>query len=84
MNEIEIKIDFTKGTLATKGIALITGDYASTMLKFTFDREDGTKVFEMKNPSDELVYVGEIINGEVLLTSKVDVTTIHNNKTYTK
>ena len=84
MNEIEIKIDFTKGTLATKGIALITGDYASTMLKFTFDREDGTKVFEMKNPSDELVYVGEIINGEVLLTSKVDATTIHNNKTYTK
>ena len=69
MNEIEIKINFTKGTLATKGIALITGDYASTKLKFEFDREDGRKVFEMKSPSNELVYADEIINNEILLTS---------------
>ena len=36
---------------------------------FQFDRTDGTKVLEMKNPSGEVVYFGEIINNEVVLAA---------------
>lgn len=67
MNTINVEINFTKGTNKLTGINLITGDYASTKMIFQFDRSDGTKVLEMKNPSGEIVYVGEIINNEVLL-----------------
>ena len=50
MNIINIDIDFTNGINKPTGIALITGDYASTKIVFNFDRQDGTKIFEMKNP----------------------------------
>ena len=68
MNTINIAIDFTNGTNRVSGISLITGDYASTKIVFQFDREDGTKVFEMKNPSGQIVYAGEIQNNEVILS----------------
>lgn len=67
MNTINVTIDFTKGINKITGINLITGDYASTKMVFEFDRTDGTKVLEMKNPSGEVVYLGEIVNNEVLL-----------------
>ena len=67
MNTINVKVSFTKGTCETTGINLITGDYNSTKMVFDFDREDGTKVFEMKSPSEELVMVQEIQNNEIVL-----------------
>ena len=67
MNIINVNIDFTNGINKITGINLITGDYASTKMVFQFDRTDGTKVLEMKSPSGELVYLGEIINNEVVL-----------------
>lgn len=72
MNTINVAIDFTNGTNRISGISLITGDYASTKIVFQFDREDGTKVFELKNPSGETRYVGEITNNEVILTGVDD------------
>ena len=69
MNIINVEIDFTKGTNKLTGINLITGDYASTKMIFQFDRTDGRKVLEMKNPSGDLVYVGEIVNNEVVLAA---------------
>lgn len=68
MNTINISIDFTHGTNKATGISLITGDYNSTKIAFNFDREDGIKVFELKNPSGEIRYLDEIINNEVILT----------------
>lgn len=67
MNTINVTIDFTKGINKITGINLITGDYASTKMVFEFDRTDGTKVLEIKNPSGEVVYLDEIVNNEVLL-----------------
>ena len=67
MNIINVKVNFKNGTCETTGINLITGDYNSTKMVFTFDREDGTKVFEMKSPSEELVMVQEIQNNEIIL-----------------
>lgn len=69
MNTINVEIDFTKGSNKLTGINLITGDYASTKMVFQFDRQDGTKVLEMKNPSGEVVFFDEIINNEVLLSA---------------
>lgn len=63
---------------------LISGDYNSTKVIFNFDRDDGIKVFEMKDPSGKIVYVREIINNEIILTGNVDVTTIRNDIIYTK
>lgn len=72
MNKINVSIDFEKGTLEKTGIDLITGDYASTGIDFTFDESHNTgrKVFEMKSPSNELVIVKEIENNKVLLAAK--------------
>lgn len=67
MNIINVKVNFTKGTCDVSGINLITGDYNSTKMVFTFDREDGTKIFEMKTPSEELCMVQEIQNNEIIL-----------------
>lgn len=69
MNVINVKIDFTKGTCEKTGISLITGDYNTTKVVFEFDEsaDNKTKMFEMKNPNDELVYVDEILNNEVIL-----------------
>ena len=84
MNIIKTKVDFTKGTCTVSGINLVEGDYNSTKIEFTFDREDGTKVFEMKSPSEQLVAYQEIYNNEIILYGLKDVTTEHNSKTYTK
>ena len=67
MNTINVKVNFTRGTCEVSGINLITGDYNSTKMVFTFDREDGTKIFEMKSPSEQLVMVQEIENNEIIL-----------------
>ncbi len=72
MNTINIIIDFENGINRVAGIDLITGDYASTKIHFTFDKENGTKVFEMKNPSGTIVYAGEITNNEVVLAGESD------------
>ena len=52
-----------------KGISVVTGDYNSTKIEFEFDEsaENGIKMFEMKNPSEELVYADEIVDNEVIL-----------------
>ena len=72
MNKIYVDIDFTNGTLDKKGIDLITGDYASTEIEFTFDEEHSTgrKTFEMKSPNDEVVFVGDIEDNKILLAGK--------------
>ncbi len=70
MNIINVNVDFEKSRLKKDGIDLITGDYASTEIHFTFDREDGKKVFKMNSPSGKLVFNDYIIDNKVLLTAK--------------
>ena len=84
MNKIKLKVNFGKRTCVKSGISLTTGDYNSTKIIFEFDREDGTKIFEMKNPNDEIIFVDEIVNNEVTLVGQADVTTKHNDVTYIK
>lgn len=84
MNVVSVKINFEKRTCKVKGVELTEGDYNSTKMLFEFDKEDGTKIFEMANPSGNLVYLGEIIDNEIILVGKADVTIEHNNKTYIK
>ena len=73
MNIIKVNIDFEQGICQNKGISVVTGDYNSTKVVFDFteNKEEESaatrKVFEMKNPSGELVYVDEIVNNEVVL-----------------
>lgn len=68
MNEIIVNVKFAKGRVYRKGISLKTNDYNSTKIKFEFDREDGTKIFELKNPNGETIFVDEIVNNEIILT----------------
>lgn len=72
MNVIKIKIDFEKGLCQKEGISVVTGDYNSTKIEFEFNESaaDGRKIFELKNSDDELVYVDEIVNNEVILVGK--------------
>ena len=85
MNIIKVKVNFEKSICQATGIDLITGDYNSTKMVFDFvNNPSGVKVLEMKSPSDNLVYVGEIKNNEVILVGKKEVTTIHEEVTYTK
>ena len=70
MNIINVAIDFTNGTNTITGINLVTGDYASTKIVFSFDRSDGRKVFELRNPSGQVVYAGDIVNNEVVLAGE--------------
>lgn len=67
MNVIKVKIGFENGTNTIVGNSLISGDYASTKLEFEFDTEEGTKIFEMKNPKGEVVIAKEIEDNELLL-----------------
>ena len=67
MNVINVKINFEKGTNTIMGTSLVSGDYASTKLVFDFDTDEGTKIFEMKNPQGETVIVQEITDNELLL-----------------
>lgn len=80
MNIIKVNIDFEQGICQNKGISVVTGDYNSTKVVFDF-AENGEeesaatrRVFEMKNPSGELVYVDEIVNNEVVLVGEEDNT----------
>lgn len=84
MNEIKLKVNFGKRTCVKSGISLTTGDYNSTKIIFEFDREDGTKIFEMKNPNNEIIFVDEIVNNEVILVGQADITTKHNDVIYIK
>ena len=84
MNEIKVIVNFKNRNISTIGVDLTSGDYNSTKMKFTFDRTDGRKVFEMKNPNGELAMVTEIQNNEVLLVGKADVTTKVGTVTYIK
>lgn len=74
MNEIKIVVNFEKHQCDFEKYddikSLISGDYNSTKLIFEFDREDGRKIFEMKNPKGELVFADEIVNNEVILVGK--------------
>lgn len=73
MNVINVKIDFTKGICEKTGLSLITGDYNTTKVVFEFaEGFEGTKIFEMKNPSGNLVYADEIVNNEVILVGVDD------------
>lgn len=67
MNEIKVLISFEKRINRIIGVDLTSGDYNSTKLIFEFDRQDGTKIFELKNPKGELVFVKEIENNEITL-----------------
>ena len=84
MNIIKVNVNFKNRTSYKQGVDLTEGDYNSTKMVFTFDRDDGTKVFEMKNPSDEIVLHKEIINNEIILVGQADVTTTVDEITYTK
>lgn len=67
MNEIKIKVKFKKGLCYSQGINLVTNDYNSTKLVFEFDETEGTKIFEMKDPDDIVVFADEIMNNELIL-----------------
>lgn len=78
MNVIKVNIDFEQGICRNEGISVITGDYNSTKVVFEFnDSATGTKIFEMKNPKDELVYADEILNNEIVLVGQADVKDEH-------
>lgn len=70
MNIIKVNVNFEKRIIYKSGIDLTSGDYNSTKLVFEFDREDGRKVFEMKNPEGNLVLATDIVNNEVDLVGK--------------
>ena len=72
MNIIKVNVNFKNRTITKQGVDLTEGDYNSTKMVFTFDREDGTKVLEMKNPNDEIVLHAEIENNEVILGAEQD------------
>ena len=75
LNIINVSINFKEGTCEKTGISVVQGDYNSTKVVFEFDESanDKIKMFEMKNPSDELVYADEIVNNEVILVGTEEV-----------
>lgn len=75
LNIINVSINFKEGTCEKTGISVVQGDYNSTKVVFEFDESanDKIKIFEMKNPSDELVYADEIVNNEVILVGTEEV-----------
>lgn len=70
MNVIKINVSFKNRTIYKSGVDLTSGDYNTTKLVFTFDRQDGRKVFEMKDEDGNLVLITDIINNEVELVGK--------------
>ena len=70
MNEIKVLINFEKRIIDIRGVCLTENDYNSTKIIFDFDRQDGTKIFELKNPKNELVFSKEIVNNEVILAKE--------------
>ena len=67
MNEIKIKVKFKKGLCYSQGIKLVQNDYNSTKLVFEFDDNEGTKIFELKDPDDNVILADEIVNNELIL-----------------
>lgn len=84
MNEIKVKVNFKNRQCFVSGVNLTSGDYNSTKIIFSFDKLDGQKIFEMKNPAGEIVFVQEIKNDEIILVGQADVTAEHDNKQYIK
>lgn len=70
MNVIKVNVNFKNRTIYKQGVDLTSGDYNSTKLVFEFDRQDGIKVFEMKDPDGEIVLWSEIENNEITLVGK--------------
>lgn len=70
MNVIKVNVNFKNRTIYKQGVDLTSGDYNSTKLVFEFDRQDGRKVFEMKDPDGEIVLWSEIENNEITLVGK--------------
>lgn len=74
MNEMKITVDFKNHIChydkPNDYKSLISGDYNSTKLVFDFDVENGTKIFEMRNDKNEVIFVDEIVNNEVILVGK--------------
>ena len=70
MNVIKINVSFKNRTIYKSGVDLTSGDYNTTKLVFNFDRQDGRKVFEMKDEDGNLVLITDIINNEVELVGK--------------
>lgn len=64
MNEYYVKVDFTKGRIATNLKKLVQNDYNSTKINFTFDKE-GRVLFKMLYP-DGTQYVDEILNNSLV------------------
>ncbi len=67
MNEIKIKVKFKKGLCYSQGIKLVQNDYNSTKLVFEFDDNEGTKIFELKDSDDNVIFADEIVNNELIL-----------------
>ena len=84
MNEIKVKVNFKERTLIPIGVPLTSGDYNSTKLVFDFDISTGIKVFELKNPNNELVLCSTITNNELILVGQADIKTVHNEVEYIK
>ena len=74
MNELYATINFSKQKFILNGVDLISGDYNSTKIKFTFeDNQDKTKVIEIRPANSEdknPTFMATITNNEVILTSK--------------
>jgi len=70
MNVIKVNVNFKNRTIYKQGVDLTSGDYNSTKLVFEFDRQDGRKIFEMKDPDGEIVLWSEIENNEIALVGK--------------
>lgn len=67
MNEIKIKVKFKKGLCYSQGIKLVQNDYNSTKLVFEFDDNEGTKIFELRDSDNNVIFVDEIVNNELIL-----------------
>lgn len=70
MNVIKVNVNFKNRTIYKHGVDLTSGDYNSTKLVFEFDRPDGMKTFEMKDPDGNLVLLKDIENNEIELVGK--------------
>lgn len=68
MFKLPIFVDFSACEVSVKRRCLVSGDYNSTELEFSFDKEyEGTKVFEMKAPNGELRMVKTITDNKIVL-----------------
>lgn len=61
-----IEVFFDKNYMICPDIQLVANDYNSVELYFTFDRESGRKVFELKKP-DGTVWVKEVEDNKIVL-----------------